>query len=119
RDDLRRPLAGRRPPGDLLGPRRLFLTGLIVFSVASLVGATSLSARMLVAARAVQGIRAALIAPTAPGVAALVMGYREALVLAAGLAMTAFFVSLALIPSDRPRRPSTRVPPSRSAALPN
>ena len=61
-------VAGRA--GDLLGPRRLFLTGLIVFSVASLVGATCLSAGMLVAARAVQGIGAALIAPTALAVLA-------------------------------------------------
>jgi EmrB/QacA subfamily drug resistance transporter len=56
-------VAGRA--GDLLGQRRLFLTGLTVFTAASLVGATSRSAEMLVAARAAQGIGAALIAPTA------------------------------------------------------
>jgi EmrB/QacA subfamily drug resistance transporter len=51
--------------GDLLGRRRLFLSGLTFFSIASLVGATSRSAGMLVATRAVQGVGAAVIAPTA------------------------------------------------------
>jgi MFS family permease len=51
--------------GDLLGRRCLFLTGLTVFSIASLVGATSRSAGMLVATRAAQGVGAAVIAPTA------------------------------------------------------
>ncbi len=50
--------------GDLLGRRRLFLAGLTVFSIASLVGATSRSAGMLVAARAAQGVCAAVIAPS-------------------------------------------------------
>jgi class 3 adenylate cyclase len=44
-------------------------------------------------------------------------GYRAAIVFAAGLATAAFFVSVAFIPSDRPLRPPTRVPPSRFAAL--
>jgi len=50
-----------------------------------------------------------------PGAAALATGYRAALVLAAGLATAAFFVSAAFIPTDRPRRASTRVPLSRFA----
>jgi len=51
--------------GDLLGRRRLFLSGLTVFSIASLVGATSRSAVTLVTARAAQGVGAAVVAPTA------------------------------------------------------
>ena len=51
--------------GDVLGRRRLFLTGLIALSIASLVGGISRSAGMLVAARAAQGVGAAVIAPTA------------------------------------------------------
>ncbi len=51
--------------GDRLGRRRLFLAGLTLFSIASLVGATSRSAGALVAARAAQGVAAAAIAPTA------------------------------------------------------
>ena len=50
---------------ELLGRRRLFLSGLTFFSIASLVGATSHSAGMLVATRAAQGVGAAVIAPTA------------------------------------------------------
>jgi MFS family permease len=56
-------LGGRA--GDVLGRRRLFLAGLIAFSVASLVGGFATSGGMLVAARAAQGIGAAVIAPTA------------------------------------------------------
>ena len=56
--------------GDLLGRRRLFLTGLAALSIASLVAGISRSAGMLVAARAAQGVGAALIAPTALAVLA-------------------------------------------------
>ena len=51
--------------GDLLGRRRLLLTGLIVFSIASWIGAPSRSGGILVATRAAQGVGAAVIAPTA------------------------------------------------------
>jgi EmrB/QacA subfamily drug resistance transporter len=51
--------------GDLLGRRRVFLTGIAIFSVSSLVGGLAVSGWMLLAARAVQGIGGALAAPTA------------------------------------------------------
>jgi EmrB/QacA subfamily drug resistance transporter len=51
-------LAGRM--GDLLGQRRVFLIGLAIFIVASLVCAASVSQEMLVGARFVQGIGGAL-----------------------------------------------------------
>jgi EmrB/QacA subfamily drug resistance transporter len=51
-------LAGRM--GDLLGQRRVFLVGLAVFTVASLVCAISQSQEMLVGARFIQGIGGAL-----------------------------------------------------------
>src|SRR5882672_4025280 len=56
-------LGGRA--GDVLGPRRIFLGGLIAFSIASLVGGFASSGGMLLVARAAQGVGAALIAPTA------------------------------------------------------
>ena len=56
-------LGGRA--GDVLGPRRIFLGGLIAFSIASFVGGFASSGGMLLAARAAQGVGAALIAPTA------------------------------------------------------
>ncbi|MFL5960880.1 MAG: MFS transporter [Gaiellaceae bacterium] len=46
--------------GDLYGPRRLFLFGIALFTVASLVCGLSTSQGMLVAARAVQGIGGAV-----------------------------------------------------------
>src|SRR6478752_71939 len=46
-------LAGRM--GDLLGQRRIFLAGLTVFTIASVLCAVSVSQEMLVIARFVQG----------------------------------------------------------------
>src|SRR5579862_7913802 len=51
--------------GDLLGRRTVFLTGIALFFVSSLVGGFAISPAMLLAARAVQGIGAALAAPSA------------------------------------------------------
>ena len=50
---------------DLLGRRRMFIVGLILFSAASLAGGLATSAGWLVAARAVQGLGAALLSPAA------------------------------------------------------
>jgi EmrB/QacA subfamily drug resistance transporter len=56
-------LAGGRL-GDLYGRRRFFLAGLGVFTLASLVAGLAGSADVLIAARAIQGIGAALVTPT-------------------------------------------------------
>jgi EmrB/QacA subfamily drug resistance transporter len=50
---------------DLLGRRRMFMMSLVVFSAASLAGGLAPSGAALVAARAVQGLAAAMLAPTA------------------------------------------------------
>ena len=50
--------------GDLFGRRRLFLLGLALFAFASFMGGVAQSALWLVIARAVQGLGAAIIAPT-------------------------------------------------------
>ena len=51
--------------GDIYGRRRIFMTGVLLFSLASLVGGFATSEWWLLAARAVQGAGAALAAPTA------------------------------------------------------
>ncbi len=51
--------------GDLLGRRRVFAAGLLLFSAASLAGGLASSPAWLLAARAVQGTGAALVASTA------------------------------------------------------
>ena len=56
-------LGGRA--ADLLGRRRMFVTGLVVFSLASLAGGLAGDPVLLVAARVVQGAGAALVAPAA------------------------------------------------------
>ena len=50
---------------DLLGRRRMFITGLIVFALASLAGGLAQSDLWLIIARAVQGLGAALLSPAA------------------------------------------------------
>jgi EmrB/QacA subfamily drug resistance transporter len=50
---------------DLLGRRRIFMAGLVVFSVASLLGGLAQSEAWLIAARAAQGLGAALVSPAA------------------------------------------------------
>ena len=56
-------LGGRM--ADLLGRRRLFMIGLVLFSFASLLGGFAQSEAQLIAARALQGLGAALLAPSA------------------------------------------------------
>jgi EmrB/QacA subfamily drug resistance transporter len=56
-------LGGRA--GDLLGRKRLFLIGLVIFTVASLLNGLAESSGMLVGSRALQGLGAALISPAA------------------------------------------------------
>ncbi|MGO9030151.1 MAG: MFS transporter [Acidimicrobiales bacterium] len=50
--------------GDLLGRRRTFLTGIAIFSLSSLLGGFAAAGWMLLAARALQGVGAALAAPS-------------------------------------------------------
>ncbi|HZE29879.1 MAG TPA: MFS transporter [Actinoallomurus sp.] len=56
-------LGGRA--GDLLGRRRMFVIGLLVFSAASLAGGFATSPAWLLAARAAQGAGGAIVAPAA------------------------------------------------------
>src|SRR4051794_20490984 len=50
---------------DLLGRRRMFMVGLTVFACASLAGGFAPSPGLLITARAIQGIGAALLSPAA------------------------------------------------------
>ena len=50
---------------DLLGRRRMFISGLILFSLASLAGGLAQSEAWLIAARALQGVGAAIVSPAA------------------------------------------------------
>ncbi len=56
-------LGGRA--ADLVGRRKLFVIGVVVFSAASLLNGLSTSSGMLVAARGLQGLGAALVSPAA------------------------------------------------------
>jgi EmrB/QacA subfamily drug resistance transporter len=56
-------LGGRM--ADLLGRKRIFMAGLVLFGAASLVGGLANSEGMLIAARAVQGLGGALLSPAA------------------------------------------------------
>ncbi len=56
-------LGGRM--ADLLGRRRMFMLGLVVFSLASFAGGIAQSEAWLIAARGVQGLGAAIVSPAA------------------------------------------------------
>src|SRR3954467_9207178 len=56
-------LGGRA--ADLLGRRRIFLVGIVVFTLASLLAGLAWSEASLIAARSVQGLGAAVISPAA------------------------------------------------------
>jgi EmrB/QacA subfamily drug resistance transporter len=56
-------LGGRM--ADLLGRRRIFMGGLVLFALASLAGGLATNAGQLIAARAVQGLGAAILSPAA------------------------------------------------------
>jgi EmrB/QacA subfamily drug resistance transporter len=56
-------LGGRA--GDLLGRKRLFLAGLVVFTTASLLDGLAVNSGMLIGSRALQGLGAAFISPAA------------------------------------------------------
>lgn len=66
-------LGGRA--GDLLGRRRVLMSGIAVFTLASLIGGFATSAAWLLASRAVQGAGAALAAPSA--LALIAAGFAE------------------------------------------
>lgn len=61
--------------GDVLGRRRVLLSGITLFTVASLIGGAAPSVEVLIAARVVQGIGAALAAPS--GLAVLLATFAE------------------------------------------
>src|SRR5580700_11944722 len=61
--------------GDILGRRRVFVAGIALFTLASLMGGLAQSATWLLAARAVQGMGAAVAAPAT--LALLQVSFRE------------------------------------------
>jgi EmrB/QacA subfamily drug resistance transporter len=66
-------LGGRA--GDILGRRRMFMVGVSLFATASLLGGFATSEAWLIAARAIQGVGAAIAAPT--GLALLATTFAE------------------------------------------
>ena len=56
-------LGGRA--GDLIGRKRLFLTGLVIFTLASLLNGLATSSEFLILARGLQGLGGAFVAPAA------------------------------------------------------
>jgi EmrB/QacA subfamily drug resistance transporter len=55
---------------DLLGRRRIFMAGLVLFALASLAGGLASDSGQLIAARAVQGLGAAILSPAALSIVA-------------------------------------------------
>jgi EmrB/QacA subfamily drug resistance transporter len=74
--------------GDLLGRRKVFLAGIALFTVSSLVGGLAVTGWMLLASRALQGVGAALAAPTALSLLTTKFAEGQARVRAIGLYTT-------------------------------
>jgi EmrB/QacA subfamily drug resistance transporter len=74
--------------GDLFGRRRTFLVGIAVFTLSSLLGGLAQSGWMLLTARAVQGMGAALAAPSALSLLTTVFAEGQQRVRAIGLYTT-------------------------------
>lgn len=87
--------------GDLLGRRRVLLSGLVVMTLASLLAGLAGSAGLLIGARALQGFGAALIPPTALAILAVTFTEGEARNRALGLygAVTGVSASVGVIAS--------------------
>jgi EmrB/QacA subfamily drug resistance transporter len=82
-------LGGRA--GDLFGRRRVFMIGLALFTLASLVCGLAGSQRLLVAARALQGVGGAIIAPAALSI--IITTFRDPVERARAMGIWAFVVS--------------------------
>ncbi len=63
--------------GDLLGRRRLYVCGVVVFSIGSLVCGLSVSALMLILARALQGVGSAMVMSCGPALVTDAFGAEE------------------------------------------
>jgi EmrB/QacA subfamily drug resistance transporter len=63
--------------GDIYGRKRIYVTGVIIFAVASAFCGLSLSVRQLIAARALQGIGAALLVPGSLAIISASFGEHE------------------------------------------
>ncbi|NUR91821.1 MAG: DHA2 family efflux MFS transporter permease subunit [Nonomuraea sp.] len=83
---------------DLFGARRVFLSGLAVFTIASLAAGLSTGAGTLIAARAVQGVGAALLTPTALSLIAQIFPDPAERARAVGIWSSAGALSMALGP---------------------
>jgi EmrB/QacA subfamily drug resistance transporter len=83
---------------DLYGHRRVFLAGLAIFTLASLSAGLSGDAPLLIAGRAVQGVGAALLTPTALAVLPVAFPQQRQRNLAVGVWSAVAAVSLALGP---------------------
>jgi MFS family permease len=84
---------------DRYGRKQVLLSGLGVFGLASLVGGFAQAPGQLVAARAVQGVGAAALAPAA---LALLTAYALGLTLCAVLLVAAVVIAVAVLPARTP-----------------
>ena len=91
-------LAGVGRLADVLGRRRVYLTGYIVFGIASLACAAAATLPLLVAARVVQGLGAAALMATGPGIITRAFPARLR-ARGLGLQLTATYAGLTLGPT--------------------
>src|SRR5918998_2519407 len=84
--------------GDRIGRRKVLLAGAAAFGAASLVAALSTSAEMLIAARAVQGLAGATLAPSAMALVSVLFTNEKQRTAALGVVMASFAAGAGLGP---------------------
>ncbi|TMB41686.1 MAG: MFS transporter [Chloroflexi bacterium] len=85
--------------GDIYGPRNLFAAGVVIFTVASALSGLAQDPTQLIAARALQGVGAAVLAPQGTH-----FGWRSIFAVNIPVGVIIFALALVIIPDLRPGR---------------
>src|SRR5712691_6654737 len=108
-------LGGRA--ADLFGRRRVFLLGLVLFTLASLGGGFAQSALELIVARASQGLAASIVAPSVLSLLTSAFGWRWVLFVNVPIGLTTIALTPLFLPESRGAKKRLDLPGSAAVTL--